>query len=35
LTPVDGEDYSKLDLTEGVRHWKVVSASGVTVTFDR
>jgi hypothetical protein len=35
LTPVDGEDYSKLDLTEGVRPWKVVSASGVTVTFDR
>ena len=35
LTPVDGEDYSKLDLTEGVTPWKVVSASGVTVKFDR
>lgn len=35
LTPVDGEDYSKLDLTEGGTPWKVVSASGVTVTFDR
>lgn len=35
LTPVDGEDYSKLDLTEGVTPWKIVSASGVTVTFDR
>ena len=35
LTPVDGEDYSKLDLTDGVTPWKVVSASGVTVTFDR
>jgi hypothetical protein len=35
LTPVDGEDYSKLDLTQGVTPWKIVTASGVAVTFDR
>jgi len=35
LTPVDGEDYGKLDLTQGVTPWKVVGASGITVTFDR
>jgi hypothetical protein len=35
LIPADGEDYSKLDLSEGVTPWKIVSASGVTVTFDR
>ena len=35
LTPVDGEDYRKLDLSEGITPWRVVSASGVTVTFAR
>jgi hypothetical protein len=32
LISVDGEDYSKLDLTAGVTPWKIVSASGITVT---
>jgi type IV pilus assembly protein PilA len=35
LIAVDGEDYSKLDLTQGVTPWKVVSASGVTASYDR
>ena len=35
LTPIDGEDYSKLDLTLGASPWKIVSASGITVSYDR
>ena len=35
LTPVDGEDYGALDLTHGVSPWKIVTASGITVTHIR
>ena len=35
LTPVDGEDYGKLDLSQGVAKWEIVSASGVSVTYER
>lgn len=35
LTPVDGEDYSKLDLTQGASPWKITSKSGIVVTYDR
>lgn len=35
LAPVDGEDYSKLDLTQGVTPWKITSKSGITVTYER
>lgn len=35
LSPVDGEDYSKLDLSQGVGTWKITSASGITVTYER
>ena len=35
LNPVDGEDYSKLDLTQGVAPWKITSDSGITVAYER
>lgn len=35
LRPVDGEDYSKLDLTRGATPWKIVSGGGITVTYNR
>jgi type IV pilus assembly protein PilA len=35
LNEVDGEDYTKLDLTQGATPWKIVSASGITVTYER
>lgn len=35
LSPVDGEDYGKLDLTQSVKSWKIVSESGITVSYDR
>ena len=35
LTPVDGEDYSTLDLKQGASPWKITSASGITVTYER
>lgn len=35
LTAADGEDYGKLDLSQGVTPWKITSASGITVTYDR
>jgi len=35
LNAVDGEDYSKLDLSSNTKEWKVISASGITVTYSR
>lgn len=35
LEPVDGEDYSKLDLNQDNSEFKVTTASGVTVTYSR
>jgi hypothetical protein len=35
LTPVDGEDYRTLDLSQGVTPWKIVTASGITVVHSR
>ncbi|MDP1581321.1 MAG: hypothetical protein Q8M02_13685 [Candidatus Didemnitutus sp.] len=35
LTPVDGEDYRKLDLSQNAKSWKITSESGITVTYDR
>jgi hypothetical protein len=35
LTPVDGEDYGKLELAMGAAPWKVTTASGIVVSYDR
>jgi len=35
LTPVDGEDYAKLNLAQSVTQWKIESASGISVTHER
>ena len=35
LTPVDGEDYAALDLSQGVTSWKIVTVTGITVTYNR
>jgi len=35
LTPVDGEDYSELDLSRDTRDWNLVTESGLTVDFSR
>lgn len=35
LEAVDGEDYSKLDLNQDANEWKVVTASGIIVTYKR
>ena len=35
LDAVDGEDYSKLDLTQGASVWKITSENGITVTYER
>jgi len=35
LEPVDGEDYSNLNLSLEAQQWKVTSKSGITVTLER
>jgi len=35
LTPVDGEDYGKLDLNQGVTTWTIISGSGIAVTYNK
>lgn len=35
LPSVDGEDYSKLDLSLDTKEWKIVSKSGIIVTYSR
>ncbi len=35
LSPVDGEDYGKLNLNMDVKTWTIVTKSGITVTYKR
>lgn len=35
LKPVDGEDYSELDLSMDANEWTIVSEGGITVNFSR
>lgn len=35
LEPIDGEDYSQLDLAQGTSIWKVTTKSDITVTYNR
>lgn len=35
LSAADGEDYSKLDLNQGSEEWRIVTASGLTITYSR